>query len=120
MKKSIFLLSICFAWIGLFAQTNVIIGTGTAGNKFPFGVSLGYERAGCIYTSSQIGHYGMITDLAWDVKQPLEDEMYVITKIYLKDTTATSLSETTWDALKAGATLVYDFDRGFTPAGWAN
>ncbi len=94
----------------------IIVGTGTLGQKQPFGANFGYERSAAIYTGAEIGNYGTITTLAWNVvsAQPT----VIPTKIYLKTTTNTTVTAATWASLTTGATLVYDASKTFTPAGW--
>ncbi|TDS51430.1 choice-of-anchor J domain-containing protein, partial [Myroides indicus] len=82
------------------------VGTGTGIQVYPLGNYYGYERSAALYTAAEVGSAGMsITSLAWDARKegggrPL--------KIYLKETTDTTLSTATWANTINNATLVYD------------
>ena len=54
MKKFILILSILALMLGLFA-TEVVIGTGTATQRFPLGSFYGHERSAALYTAAEIG-----------------------------------------------------------------
>ncbi len=86
--------------------TTISIGTGTAVSKRPLACYFGYERSANLFLASEIGMIGNITDLAW--YSTLSNSYSIPTKIYLKATSSTTLSEVTWAAQIAGATLVYN------------
>ncbi len=97
--------------------SNVIVGTGTNTGTFPFYMNYGYSRSGSIYTQAEIGMYGLLQNLAWNVSTSAATAAPV--KVYLKSTTATAMPEDTWDNLISGATLVYNTSQSFSTAGWA-
>lgn len=103
-----------FCLSGLYGQ--VTIGTGTNSQRQPFSPYFGYERSASLYTSAEIGTTGTITTLGWYVGTG--QSTTVPSKIYLKTTTATTLTAGTWATLISGATLVYDASRTYTPSGW--
>ncbi|MBU1720995.1 MAG: T9SS type A sorting domain-containing protein, partial [Bacteroidetes bacterium] len=69
-----------------------------------------------IYTQAEITAYGTITTLAWYVGTSQSTSIPV--KIYLKTTSSSTLSATTWATMTSGATLVYDASRAFNTTGW--
>ncbi|HON19090.1 MAG TPA: M6 family metalloprotease domain-containing protein [Salinivirgaceae bacterium] len=86
-------------------STTVSIGTGTSKQGFPLNCYYGYERSAALYTAAEIGKVGSITKLGW---YPTVTQSYnVPVKIYLKQTTATTISSSTWATMISGATLVY-------------
>ena len=110
MKKIIFTVFLFTSLSEFFSQTTVTIGTGTSTQRYPLGGYYGYERSASIYTSAEIGITGTIISVAWyptsssSIGRPM--------KIYLKHTTSTTLSSTTWASLISGATLVFDGNTG--------
>ncbi len=85
--------------------TDVTIGTGTSTQGYPINCYYGYERSASIYTAAELGKVGSISKLAW---YPTLTTTYNIPiKIYVKHTTATTLTATTWASSISGATLVY-------------
>jgi len=95
------------------AQT-VTIGTGTSTQRYPLGTNSGYERSAAIYKASEIGNVGAINSIAWQCNTAGYDRPI---KIYLANTTDTSLTSVTWSSITTGAILVYD--NTLTPTtGW--
>lgn len=94
----------------------VIVGTGTTTNTYPFYPWYGYTRSASLYTSAEVGIPTVLTQLAWKVSTSAATVIPV--KIYLKTTTATDLTADTWANMIAGATLVYNANVTFTPTGW--
>lgn len=90
------------------ANTN---GTGntTVGRK-PYGSFWGYERVALIYTSSEIGLAGTITSIGFYVNSINNPATTTPVKIYLKETSASSFTSSTFASLVSGATLVFDGD----------
>ncbi|MGG5578760.1 hypothetical protein ACPDHL_15670, partial [Myroides sp. C15-4] len=84
----------------------VTIGTGTLTERWPFGATWGYERSAALYTATEIGQTGFINELAWNLSSSTASARAV--KIYLKETTSTTLTAATWSTFITGATLVYD------------
>lgn len=117
MKKLILLISILALTLGLFAA-EVVIGTGTATQRFPLGSYFGFERSAALYTAAEIGAQNTrISAVSW--YSELATTAAVPTKIYLKSTPAYTLIPNTWDNVASGATLVYDqTPNGLVAGGW--
>ena len=83
----------------------------------------GYERGAMIYLNSEIGAAGQITSVGFYVtKNIIPTGTVGPIKIYMKETSNTTLSPSTVAAEESGAILVYDgsFDQGGVPANnWA-
>jgi hypothetical protein len=92
----------------------ITIGTGTSTQPQPFGMEYGYERSAAIYTSSEIGMSGSITQIRWYLSSSTSSAVPL--RIYLKQTTSSSLSATTWNT--TGATLVYQANVLFLNTGY--
>jgi hypothetical protein len=85
--------------------SDVTIGTGTSTQGYPINCYYGYERSASIYTATEVGKVGSISKVAW---YPTVTTSYnVPVKIYIKQTTATTIAASTWATLTSGATLVY-------------
>lgn len=108
MKKIILIYLLFFLSMVNFSysQTTITIGTGTSTQRYPLGNYYGYERSAALYTASEITIAGTITKLGWYAT--LSRTAVIPIKIYLKQTTATSLTSTTWSSIISGATLVFD------------
>lgn len=118
MRRSLFLI-IFFTACGLLpGQTVKTIGTTNNGSReLPFGMYYGYERSASLYLKSEINNtFCNIIALGWQVQAGNLEICPV--KIYLKLYNSTILSSTTWDAMKDGATLVYDASTNFPAGGW--
>lgn len=85
--------------------TDITIGTGTSTQGYPINCYYGYERSASIYTATEVGSVGSISKVAW--YPTLTTTYNVPIKIYIKHTTATTLTASTWATLTSGATLVY-------------
>lgn len=106
MKKFIVLTLLLVFAAFLMAET-VVIGDGTAAQRFPLGSFWGYERSAALYTDADLGAQNTrISALAW--YSTVATTAAVPTKIYLKTTSATALTSDTWANMITGATLVYD------------
>lgn len=92
------------------------IGTGTSTQNYPFYTNWGYTRSASLYTASEIGANGAINQLQWNVTT--SSTLNVPIKIYLKTTTASSMTADTWANLTSGAVLVYDGIKTFGTTGW--
>ncbi len=86
--------------------TTVIIGTGTATQGYPLSCYYGYERSASLYTAAEIGRTGTINMVEWYPTITLSYSVPV--KIYIKTTTATTITASTWATAISGATLVYN------------
>jgi hypothetical protein len=117
MKKLLIILIISLIGQSMSGQSPKIIGTTNDGSReLPFGMYYGFERSATIYTKSEIGTFCFITSLGWKVQAGNQESCP--TKIYLKLTTLSALSATTWNDMKTGATLVYDATTSFPATGW--
>ncbi|MHC1703243.1 MAG: M6 family metalloprotease domain-containing protein [Tenuifilaceae bacterium] len=85
--------------------SDVTIGTGTSTQGYPINCYYGYERSASIYTAAEVGKVGSISKFAW--YPTLTTSYNVPIKIYVKHTTASTLTATTWATSISGATLVY-------------
>lgn len=85
--------------------TDVTVGTGTSTQGYPINCYYGYERSASIYTATEIGKVGSISKVAW--YPTLTTSYNVPIKIYVKQTTATTITSATWATSISGATLVY-------------
>jgi M6 family metalloprotease-like protein len=85
--------------------TDVQVGTGTSTQGYPINCYYGYERSASIYTAAEIAKVGSISKLAW--YPTLTTTYNVPIKIYVKHTTASTITATTWASSITGATLVY-------------
>ncbi|MCB5251654.1 MAG: hypothetical protein LHW51_01605, partial [Candidatus Cloacimonetes bacterium] len=117
MKKFILLVSILALMLGLFAE-EVIIGTGTATQRFPLGSYYGYERSAALYTAAEIGAQNTrISAVSW--YSSIATTAEVPTKIYMKTTGDNTLTTDTWDNMIAGAIMLYDQPfTGLADGGW--
>lgn len=83
------------------------IGDGRSTQRFPLGSYYGYERSAAVYTASEIGGQNIsISSVAWFATQ--NTTAAVPTKIYLKRTSANTLTADTWANMISDATLLYD------------
>jgi hypothetical protein len=93
------------------------IGTETLQQRHPLGDFYGYERSAAIYTDAELGNSNnRISALAWYAETAVT--LSVPTKVYLKRTTATTVSTAYWADMVYGATLVYDYTVPSTIVGW--
>lgn len=115
--KKLFLTAILMMMAILAFADEVVIGTGTITSYSPFDVGSGYARSASLYTSAEITQFGVIQQLAWNVETARPTTLCPI-KIYLKQTTATSLTSANWSTMTTGATLVYSGNYVFNHTGW--
>ena len=95
----------------------VTIGTGTSALRYPLGSLYGHERDAVIYTEDLFGGVvGRITGVQWYVH--VQHGNTVPYKIYLKNTTATSLVAQPWANYIADATLMVEGTHTFNTLGW--
>src|SRR5690554_786667 len=92
--------------VGWSQNHTVTIGTGTSTQIYPLGNFYGYERSASIYTSAEISYSGNVLQLIWDANTGSLGSRPI--KIYLKETTLSTLTPETWNTTISGATLVYD------------
>ena len=117
MKRLILLIIILALALGLFAE-EAIIGTGYETQRFPLGSYYGYERSAALYKADEIGAGSIsISKLAWYAT--INTTASVPTKIYLKRTSASTLTASTWANMISGASLRYNQTKTGTGAnGW--
>lgn len=86
--------------------SDVTVGTGTSTQGYPLNCYYGYERSASIYTAAEIGKTGSITKLGWYPTVSRTTSFPV--KIYIKQTTSSTITATTWSNMISGATLVFN------------
>ena len=101
--------------IGLNAVT-ITIGNGTHNQGWPFRTFYGFERSAALYTADQINATGFIDLVAWDCG--ITSGMIVPYKIWLKNTTDTSMTAQPWQVITATATLVKEGTYTPNTLGW--
>ena len=117
--KKLFLFMLVLFVAGLAFADTVVVGTGTQVSRFPLGSFYGYERSAALYTDTELGaQNSRISEIAWYTNTVTS--VSVPTKIYLKTTTSTTLTNATWATMINGATLVYDATHTGTVAGGWN
>ena len=94
----------------------VMIGSGTQGQRQPFGTVWGHERSATLYTVDQIGTVGFISMVGWDCSTTSNTNIPY--KIWAKNTTETTMSAQSWQSFTNGATMLKEGT--FTPntSGW--
>ncbi|NOU19635.1 MAG: T9SS type A sorting domain-containing protein [Bacteroidales bacterium] len=97
--------------------STVTIGTGTSTQGYPLSCYYGYERSASLYTAAEVGTTGTINMVEWYPTITLSYNVPV--KIYIKTTTATTITASTWATAISGATLVYNGTMaGTTASAW--
>ena len=107
MKKKllVLLVAICFN-LPLFAQT-ISIGTSNATVYSIFNMEDSCTHHADIYTATEIGKSGIITNLGWNINKVWNNVNGPV-KIYLKQIPDFNLISDTWANEISGATLVFD------------
>lgn len=82
----------------------IIIGDAAVPQRQPFGIQYGYERSAALYTADQISSSGFLDMLAWDCAAT--SDVALAYKIWVKNTTETSLGNLSWQQLTADMSLV--------------
>ena len=107
--------------ISAFSQVDIQIGNGTAYYYDPLPGWYGWNRSAYLYKSNEINTGGVINSVAFQIQQASTGTTAKI-KIYLLETSMTAmptLAATNWNALKTGATLVYQSNAfAGSPTGW--
>ncbi len=107
---------------GIKAQEVVTIGTGTNTDYYPIPGFYGVQYSGLLYSSAEINHEGIITQIGFDITSANASTTNRNIRIYLKEVGEHALSTTiypTWNSIVEGATLVYSADNaGFPNTGW--
>ncbi|MEI7897343.1 MAG: hypothetical protein WCJ26_09945 [bacterium] len=106
MKRVILIIIFSFIAKLLLPSTLVIptSGTPTGNQPQPFGMSYAYERTASLYSTGLTAPV-LITSLGWYVGTA--NAVVCPVKIYIKNTTSTSLNSISWASMKSGATLVF-------------
>ncbi len=114
---SIFIFFMLLSVTAICSVGTVTIGTGTSVQRSPLGSVSGYERSVQLYTAAEMSNTGVITKIEFYTMTA--EAVTVPCKMYLKETTATTLTSTTWATQTTGATLVYDSSfTGTIAGGW--
>jgi hypothetical protein len=107
MKKYLILLIVLMVAISINAQTTVTIGNGTTNtNNSPINRYYNYSRWEAIYLQSEISQAGTINNIKFYKATTDDGSTMTTVKVYMKHTTATSLSTGAWST--AGYTLVFN------------
>ncbi len=80
------------------------IGSGTTYQQHPFATSEPLVRTATLYTAAELGSVGILDLIGWDCARP--SYVAVPYKIWVKNTTATVLSEVRWETFVYDMTLV--------------
>ncbi len=96
--------------------SGTVIGSGNNFDRDPFFAGMGYSRSLTLYTASQIGQSGYITDMGWSVANFYTEP--VPYKIYVKTTSSTALTAMTWNEFTMGATVVKQGTTSFVHSSW--
>lgn len=94
----------------------ISIGEGTSNQRQPFGIYFGYERDASLIDSTLIGLPGVFTSFQWYCATT--STALVPYRIYIKPTTMTAMTATTWSNMVDGATLLCEGLLAFTQVGW--
>jgi len=121
MKKILlFLMSVLMSF-QLFAQVDIQIGSGTSSTTHPLPGYYGWHRSAMLYKADEINLSGTISAIAYDIKSASTGTTAKM-KIYLVETTNSTMpaiNTISWNALKTGATLVYENNAlAAAPTGW--
>ncbi len=99
-----------------------IIGTGTNTSLYPFGIdgrvagAANHVQSVSLYTAAEVGGGGLISTLEWQANTAQADTRNI--QIWLKHTSATTLTAGVFGNYTTGATMVYNGTFNPTPAGW--
>ena len=105
------------------SQVDVQIGNGTTSYYDPLPGWYGWNRSAYLYKASEINTAGVINSISFQIQSASSGSTAKL-KIYLVETSTTTmpgLAATNWNALKTGATLVYNSTAfAGSPTGWKN
>jgi len=96
----------------------VIIGDGTATQRYPFGTVWGYERSAALYLANELGEDGFITDLNWYCQSTTNTN--VPYRIYMGTTDAAAFTAVTWADFSEDLSLVKEGTHVFNTSEWHN
>lgn len=112
------MIMLAFSFSTAFAQKSFVqIGTGTTSNNLPFYGSWNNTWSKIIYFQSEIGAAKTISHIGFDMKPNLEISL-TNQKIYMKHTSAASVSTSYEDPLTNGYTLVFNGTINLNTGGW--
>ena len=94
----------------------ITIGTGSSSQRHPWGMFFGYERSAALYTNAEIGSYGIITTIAWEVAG--SSTSAAPTVLYLKTQASNTITANTWASFISGAAGYNLGSADFTATGW--
>jgi len=98
-------------------NSEVIIGTGTSSQSFPFYNYYWYTRSAMIYTVAELGRPGTIDSIGWyAITAGLWNETTENVYIYMMHTPLTTFTSATYASIQANATLVKTIDHYTGPA----
>jgi hypothetical protein len=95
---------------------NIIIGSGSATQRHPFGVDYPSERSAAIYTADQIAGPGLIDMIAWN--GATTSDRIIPYRIWARNTTATAMESVMWQSFVADLTLVKEGTFTANTTGW--
>ncbi|MCX6232596.1 MAG: GEVED domain-containing protein [Bacteroidetes bacterium] len=95
---------------------NVIVGTSTFTQNYPFKSNADSTKSASIYLASSINKFGIITQLQWYVSSAQSATIPI--KIYIKQSPVSTFTADNWSNLINGATLVYSGSQSFNTTGW--
>ncbi|HNY62413.1 MAG TPA: fibronectin type III domain-containing protein [Bacteroidales bacterium] len=121
MKKILFFLMSVLMSFQLFSQAEFQVGSGTTTWYDPLPGYYGWNRSAYLYKADEINVNGTISAIAFEISSASSGNNAKM-KIYLVETSMTAmpaLSATNWNALKTGATQVYENNAlASSPTGW--
>lgn len=119
MKQKLMLLAFLALMLGVISTSFadvITIGSGTSYSYEPIASYYGYHRSAAIYTAGEVGGSGTITTISYKAYNTNSTSIPI--KVYMKMTTATSLSPAqNWGTLTSGLTALYNATFSGTTAG---
>ena len=96
---------------------NVIVGSGSSPQNYPFKSNADSTKSAALYLYSNINRYGYINQLQWYVSTA-QASLNIPIRIYIKQSNASALIGDSWASLMDGAVLVYNGTQTFASTGW--
>ena len=113
MKKLLLFLTVLFLWTGSSWGQTITIGTGTSTGRYPLNDYYTYSRSQMLFLASEINLAGTITHIKWYRNDAGADPNAIgTTEIWLMETTATSLTGTTWEGPGTLVKTISNIDLG--------
>ncbi|MFW5627846.1 MAG: choice-of-anchor D domain-containing protein, partial [Candidatus Cloacimonadaceae bacterium] len=94
----------------------IIIGDGTANQRYPFGHLFGYERSAAVYPFEDVGAIGAIESIGWELVTTAA--VPVPYKIYMSTIDETETTQQLYDDMIDDMTLVAEGELTFDSLGW--